>query len=1825
MKNSQVILHITDVHFSVESTHDADSRTLALKKLGDTIAGQPKEWHPSIICLTGDLAYRGKREEYGLAGEWLATLMNQFGLSKESLFICAGNHDVDRDRAGQLARPGFAMEADKVLAFPPVSAPYAEVFRAYSEWAKQFGIRPYLLGTQENYLVGQRTYENISFVALNTAWCCKDDFDKEKLWIGLPQLRRLDAADQFVHRDNRTPLPITITLLHHPSNWLNPAEANASQGRPNVWDYLSVRSDVVLSGHAHGEVRRADVLAETALYFTGGATWQDKTYYNNFRLLRIENDGISYRTFEYDSRSAEQRWESKIANAVNFPSRPSPKGKASEAPRGPSRAELELLRKKSQAYAVKLLEMKSRALKPTGKLPDLTALQVAIAAPQEHYDPPIVPSGRLQKGGYPGQPRLLCLPFSEALSKSRRTLLLGELGTGKSTFAACAVGALQSQSEGSLAFIVPAKQLDLPKVVTTASLIDSFSHFVTGTIAPSLPEIHLQTLLKEHVETTIFLDGLDEVPSDQISSLLREFAAIPEHWPTARVVATGRPIEMSGDVYADWQIVTAAPLNDEDKLAIFENEALADGQSAEKSRRVAVDLIKRLKEMSTLDQLVSTPLAARLFFVRIAKGPIAGALTLGDLVYDAVQERLGVWGKRDLKQKTTEFFEKYFPDSQSRSALLGEVVLELSSTEHWKIAEVRRILVSKLHQLGPACEACAVEALEFFEKSGLVVVDDFLQFPVKVIHQMLRGIGIERNWSSDAPTHKIDLDQWREVGFAATVARRKFNLSALGPHLKRYVSKLSVEESFVPASAHIVCESNDEELGKHFVSEAELRKSTRIVFFDDTWDESARIIASALKIAGPIGFGWFYDKYLNPKYPFVQTGSALTGSVFREWVRLSITSVSDEEKQKIRDLVIPMLRADTMQVHDIGASAVFLVPEIFDDSERFTFLVRGLSTSQFSELAEVELRKCLNTDKRQACEAAILREWSPLGGLLWLEHNTSVPPLALLFTSIRALTEFRNDYGKRLAAACMERIGVDKWTALLRLTLTDPDNRVAVGAALALYDLGERNLVVLREPLVKALHDGAYVRKAEEILDDLLRQSGADEVKWLAKIVHDRSEDLSGGHSGELRLLLDNIAKVPEGPALLAWAIVGLGEFVLPRYPEVRQRFRDLFSGSHGSDFRSAFRQVLQSTNPVERRAAAAVLVTSFPDEESIALQVVVRATSGGLGMGWHEWEQYLLSLNFGPAPLVALKSKLDEFPEAAARFGYRLLLNNKIDLNVEQRKWALQGILEEYWSRARETELALLKSPEAATFLMSLVKSESEFSQKSADLLLQFHQPILSEEDLALCSSLVITREWWNRQTLSAQLERLHRDSTYSKAVANLGEKRLKETFSRPLLDMLRISLHDATIWDDIVWELMCKERVPLNGVENHGYWLLEAGWQDSAAGAAIGKAADKFLAAWTPPQNWSADVYQWLALLADEFVSLPKQQLEKIILSPRPIHREVTAALLFRLQKIPLQFNQRMGFRVHQALSSQPFSEQELVEITRQSDSFPSGVCERIEATIAHRNILEDEITKLRQAGSNGALIASVLAFTQGMLPNPDYVVLTLPLAALARRDHQPGCLDRLLAICRTTQFERLKADPLRKAALTAAVEKAFTTRTEIAESAVLLLYLRGYLSGQESQRFFSFILERPYTVDDEILQTIVSWLISASSKHADQMPETIKAINNSLATIVENKAEKHLASFEDGILCVLLALGFWLLSEEESAQAKAAFWRGLKILFKVRSSESLAPLAKSFEILEPLIGRVNPVLMRSAIQSGRADSDPFVRAAFTVFKAFGGEAIN
>src|ERR1700722_5990492 len=143
----QVILHLSDLHFGCDkSDSERAARALALEGLNAAVLKLPPEWKPTIVCISGDIAYKGLASEYEEAAVWLTNLLKDLDIRPDHVVICAGNHDIDRN-AVAYDRPKDAAQADHMLAVP-IDAKYEMPFQAYVAFAQAFGIQPLQLGTR---------------------------------------------------------------------------------------------------------------------------------------------------------------------------------------------------------------------------------------------------------------------------------------------------------------------------------------------------------------------------------------------------------------------------------------------------------------------------------------------------------------------------------------------------------------------------------------------------------------------------------------------------------------------------------------------------------------------------------------------------------------------------------------------------------------------------------------------------------------------------------------------------------------------------------------------------------------------------------------------------------------------------------------------------------------------------------------------------------------------------------------------------------------------------------------------------------------------------------------------------------------------------------------------------------------------------------------------------------------------------------------------------------------------------------------------------------------------------------------------------------------------------------------------------------------------------------------------------------------------------------------------------------------------------------------------------------------------------------------------
>lgn len=752
------ILHISDLHFGWEGgdASQKGEREVSLNGLLSELSKLDVQWKPSIVCLTGDVGWSGAESNYTEAKGWLDRLIECCSLDYQRLVVCPGNHDVFRQVARKVARPTTPEEADEVLAAPPIEEQYMRPFSAYTEFCKTIGLPPSQLGTYASYLVGERGLDELRFVVLNSAWFAKGDDDEGKLWVGLPHLRYLEAHGQLPLLEFDGKGPVTMALMHHPPDWLRTEERHVSGTRPNTVDYLARRCHVLLTGHTHGEVRFADRIAEGALHFTGGAAYARISHFNSFRLFQVSQQEIVHRSFEFDPRSAGGQWRSSEASSLSLVSEKQNNQTTSiiAEPRP-----LSELRAALRNNAIKVSEQKSRLLRPVGRLPLNVAREVSVRVntQRQRFDP----EGRLVRIERAEQ----TMPFYEAIRRSRRTLLLGDLGTGKSTLGAQLVVDTIDRSQTAVAAFVPAKELQLKDRFTTYQLLESISDYLTQQVIPSGSPTDVRSLLESKTEVLLVIDGLDELPQDVGSRMVWQAATMPEHWPTIQIVATARPIELGGVSYPDWRLAYTIPLDDDTKQKFIAEEMMADGVDACEVDDKANVLLRSLKEMPALDSIANSPLAIRLIYPRLRDSLSRESLTVGDLLYELLLERLGGWQKRDDKPATFDHFDAVVPTSEGKVEFLAVLARKAVANQRITVDEAKADLRDAAADIKDANkDRLADEALACFEWLGLIARGNVIEFPLRPLVEVSAAAGLLARWRSQTRDWTLpDHAQWRVV------------------------------------------------------------------------------------------------------------------------------------------------------------------------------------------------------------------------------------------------------------------------------------------------------------------------------------------------------------------------------------------------------------------------------------------------------------------------------------------------------------------------------------------------------------------------------------------------------------------------------------------------------------------------------------------------------------------------------------------------------------------------------------------------------------------------------------------------------------------------------------------------------------------------------------------------------------------------------------------------------------------------------------------------------------------------------------------------------
>lgn len=1486
-------------------------------------------------------------------------------------------------------------------------------------------------------------------------------------------------------------------------------------------------------------------------------------------------------------------------------------------------------------------------MKPTGTLPDLLSHVVSVQVTQQVavFDE----KGKLETE----ESKTIEIPLYEAVREARYSLLLGELGSGKSTLAASLVLTTMERAKKAVAFIIPAKDLASISPSSPASILSAIDQFISEHVSLSKENPPIAKLLQENIEVLFVLDGLDEVEKKLAAQFLRYLALLAKVNSTLQVVATARPVELTGVSFDDWKIVRTLALKDQQRLAVFKNEMIADGTSPEEAMHQAAELLDSLKALPALDAVANTPLFLRLLYPKlsnISKGKVSNELTLGDLLFEVVVERLDRWGLRDEKNSVSAF-QTFFASPESKAILFGELAKQSLKSEQFREADAKGILISNLStRITEQADKfkLASEALENLQNSGFITSGEKMEFTSQPLKEMLAAITFANDWATVQGELKLpNIEEWRVVGFAASVARRWQLQEKIRPMLISYCQTLlNSSPMYLTAVATISSEFQDVRSAQVNLDvwQTVLPGQFAFNFNGNERSNEARVIAQMIFLAEQKGFEWFYANYFDPREPASRMGSALVEEVFRHYVTLLLNNTRHIDVMSLKNLIAPHQACRNSLTLELLPYLVLLLPESFPDDERVKLLCSHIGNSKFfnKQAADV-LRQIAATGECELVRSSLLERVQEYGQInlyaaaLWLELSKVTSKELPEEVTMAAFVAFGNSSTNiqlreisKFASDVKVLLGEEAWQQHARWALSNSRTEIATSAAIALFESGQQNFWLLNDALLQGVNDYFQNSRAEEILEQLVKKKDENSYTWLinqsTKPFKDNSDWSKGLGVGCWRLLLPIIESLADGPRLLGSLLANLSIYTLSRHPEIREQFSQILSGDRGEEFQEALQDMLAHHDPKIRWGAAAVLIVFDPQQQADALIVAIQAQEGMDDKGVDNWAKFCLSLSFGKAPLQKLKEFLPEFTPKGRTYALAVLFVRRERITPAERSELFHSLLHlDYWQLNHYPEKPILSSPDAKPVLLNtLVEGKTRDSEWAASHLLAHHSDSLTPEQNATCIVRQI-RKGSLKFELVKIVERLRSDRSYTIAVEEACTRLEANSSKYSFLILIVNALKDAKQWEAVVWEFVHRKD-DFYTVEDEDIKLLyDIGQKYPEYRQFIGEAALKFSSEHDRWQNNELPkAVQWLVLLADEFLGgLPSEQLIRALkLSfthgwyDKTYSSAASRALLARLPEIPeILYEEPRACSAPEVDSTSVDNQQELyerlIDFSREASSLPSEILNFVYKALFYTPYTEEQLRQLNVLGTPGSLISLTLRFCYGQPAKlEESVAFFHDFLSSSMSDNDKEVKKRLRKcwlLARNKFIHEKNFSPAKKEYIDA-LDYAFS-QGDIWQLhiAMELLNVRGSLTPDQFRTIINSFSDSRSQIHAIIFPLLCEWL--ALENPVEVRSHLVPVLRDGLNRLNQLPWEQSTKE-----ICTeayfLFAFAYWAFAEEPIPATQNVYLRGIKQLFGRVGKKDIADFAHLLEAVEPLLQKVPIHYLTQAMEFGKHSHDPAIR---------------
>lgn len=233
-----LVVHLSDIHISNRN----NAILSRAKQIAGAICRDLAIVDGVVVALTGDIAYSGKKDQYELAAAWLAEIKQAIQVERDIplwAVACPGNHDCDFE-AGQPTIRNIVVDSLQNVNPDEIDKQVIEtctsVQSEYRAFEKRICCAP--LQSEDplwtSYAIQLGAY-TVMLQSVNVAWMSKRREDIGSIVFPLERFKQVASV----------PADCTLTLLHHPQNWLS------QQSMKPFRRFVRQHSHIVLSGHEH--------------------------------------------------------------------------------------------------------------------------------------------------------------------------------------------------------------------------------------------------------------------------------------------------------------------------------------------------------------------------------------------------------------------------------------------------------------------------------------------------------------------------------------------------------------------------------------------------------------------------------------------------------------------------------------------------------------------------------------------------------------------------------------------------------------------------------------------------------------------------------------------------------------------------------------------------------------------------------------------------------------------------------------------------------------------------------------------------------------------------------------------------------------------------------------------------------------------------------------------------------------------------------------------------------------------------------------------------------------------------------------------------------------------------------------------------------------------------------------------------------------------------------------------------------------------------------------------------------------------------------------